>query len=126
MKLLRRLLFWAMALFLLPLPASADHCGEGEVHVGFSLPGQDKCVGEGGRNPIFEYLGGAVRLLEGVIGVAIVLAIVVSGIQYIISAGNPDAVKSAKQRLSNAILGLVLYLLMFGIFEILGLGNVLS
>lgn len=76
-----------------------------------------------GENIIFSYLGLIIRVLEGVLGIAIVVAIVIAGIQYISSAGSPDAVKSAKSRLSNAIIGLVLYLLLFGVFEILGLGN---
>ncbi len=58
--------------------------------------------------------------MAAAIGVAVVLAIVIAGFQYITSAGNPDSVKSAKKRLGQAIIGLVLFLMMYGILKFLG------
>lgn len=55
-----------------------------------------------------------------------VIAIVVAGVQYITSAGNPDAVKTAKSRLGNAIIGLVVYLILFSLVEWLGITDVIS
>lgn len=46
-----------------------------------------------------------------------ILFIIISGIQYITSQGNPDAIKKAKQRIVGAITGLILLGLMFAILN---------
>ncbi|MEX0932018.1 MAG: hypothetical protein WDZ81_00230, partial [Candidatus Saccharimonadales bacterium] len=59
------------------------------------------------------------------IGLIIVLMIVVSGVQYIASAGNPDTVKAAKKRLNNAVIALVLFIFMAAILNFLVPGGLL-
>lgn len=101
------------------LAAQQSSCGG--VQLSVKLPGIGDCVPHG-KAAIYAYLQAAVNIFEGLLGIAIVLAIVISGVQYILSAGSPDATKSAKGRLTNAVLALVLYLLMFGILKIFGVG----
>lgn len=76
----------------------------------------------GGKNPIFALLQFAVNWIIRLLGVLAVIAIIVSGIQYIVSQGNPDGIKKAKSRLTNAVVGLILLSLMFVILRILGIG----
>jgi hypothetical protein len=84
-----------------------------------ATPGLDlNCTNN--KNPIYALLQKVINWSIRVLGVLAVLAVVVSGIQYIISQGNPDGVKSAKSRLTNAIIGLVLLALMFVILRFLG------
>lgn len=77
-------------------------------------------------NPIYVYLRAIIKFMSGAIGLAVVLMIIVSGIQYMTSAGNPAAVAAAKSRLFNAVLGLLLFVLMFGILNALIPGGVLK
>lgn len=103
---------------LVPAPALADHCSDGQTHISVKVSGSN-CV-----KGLFAYLNQIIRFVEGMIGVGIVLAIVIAGVQYITSAGSPEGVKSAKSRLSNALIGLVLYLLLVAIIEWLGIVQV--
>jgi cytochrome bd-type quinol oxidase subunit 2 len=50
-----------------------------------------------------------------IVGVASVIVIIVSGIYYVISAGNADTVKKAKNALVYAVVGLVVALLSYTI-----------
>lgn len=93
--------------------AGSGKCGN--VTVG--TPGLGAICGGGS---IFELVGGIANYLLGLIGALAVLAIIVSGIQYIVSQGNPDAVKKAKSRIVNAVVGLVLLALTAVIMNQLG------
>lgn len=75
----------------------------------------------GGKNPIYALLQFAINWLIRLLGVLAVLAIVFSGIQYTTSQGNPDGLKKAKSRLTNAVVGLILLSLMFVILHVLGI-----
>lgn len=74
---------------------------------------------------IVNYLRGWLLLLSGLVGTVVMVVIVVAGIQYITSAGDPGLVKAAKQRIFNAILALVLYLMMYAILQFLVPGGIL-
>lgn len=80
-------------------------------------------TGQGGA--IIAYLTLALKLLSGIVGAVIMLMLVVAGVQYITSAGDPAMVKSAKNRIVNAITALVLYLMMFAVLNFLVPGGIL-
>lgn len=115
-----------LSAYLLATPAlalavtTAPDCPEGYTAVSVKVSGS-RCV-----KGIYAYLNQIVTVMEGLIGVGVVIAIVVAGVQYITSAGNPDAVKTAKSRLGNAIIGLVVYLMLFSLVEWLGITDVIS
>jgi hypothetical protein len=67
-----------------------------------------------------------IKFLSGAIGLVIVLMIVIGGVQYITSAGDPGAVKAAKGRIVNAIVALILFILMFAILNFIIPGGILS
>lgn len=82
----------------------ADKCGDVDVSVDVG------CSGSG--NPIYDYLRGIITWMGGLIGLAIVITLIVSGIQYASSAGNAANIAKAKERIFNAVIGLILYLLL--------------
>ena len=84
-------------------------CPDGEVEVAISPSSNgDNCIG--GTNPIYTYLRSIIFFMGGAIGLAVVITIIVAGIQYSSSAGNAANITQAKERLINAVIGLVLYL----------------
>jgi len=75
---------------------------------------------------IVFYLKLVLKLLAGLIGAIIILVLVIAGLQYILSAGDPARVKSAKGRIVNAMTALVLYMMMFAILNFLVPGGILT
>jgi hypothetical protein len=80
----------------------------------------------GGGGAILVYLRWVLKLLSSAIGIVIVMMIVLSGLQYITSTGDPGRIKNAKGRLQNAIIALVLFLSMFAILNFLVPGGILK
>lgn len=80
-------------------------------------------AGTGGA--IIEYLKAFLFVLNGLVGGIIVLVLVLAGVQYITSAGDPGRIKNAKGRVQAAMTGLVLYLMMYAILNFLIPGGVL-
>lgn len=81
-------------------PAEAIQCGT------------DSSAGvPGAANPgkrIDTTIGNIVDLLSIIVGIAAVIMIIVAGFRYITSAGNQESVKSAKNTLIYAVIGLVI------------------
>ena len=91
-------------------------CSRGQVEI-------NNNAGTGGA--IVEYLKAFLFVLNGLVGGIIVLVLVLAGVQYITSAGDPSRIKNAKGRVQAAMTGLVLYLLMYAILNFLIPGGVL-
>lgn len=79
----------------------------------------DECLGSDSQNPIFSLISAGIRWFSAIFGLILVLIVAVAGFQYVISAGDSDQIKGAKERLKAAVTGLVLYLLMFSILQFL-------
>ncbi|HEX3081684.1 MAG TPA: hypothetical protein VHQ86_00350 [Candidatus Saccharimonadia bacterium] len=75
---------------------------------------------------IVFYLKWVLKFLSALIGVIIILMIVISGIQYMTSAGNSSRISGAKTRLVSAFIALVLFMFMFAILNFLIPGGILS
>jgi hypothetical protein len=88
-------------------------CGEGEnkVNISFNLG----CRGVG--NPIVDLLFAVTRFLSIAVGITVVGSIILGGIQYSASAGKPEATAKAVARISNSVLALIIYLLIFAILN---------
>jgi len=97
-------------------PGPQGKCPAGQVEI-------PNVPGSGGA--IIYYLKEALFLINSLIGGIIILVLVVAGIQYITSAGEPANVKSAKGRVMNAVIALVLYLMMMAILNFLIPGGLL-
>ncbi len=80
--------------------------------------GKDNCG-------ITKYIIIFINVLSAILGIVITISIIVAGIQYSASAGNPQAVEASKKRISNAILALVVFAFMFGFLQWIVPGGVL-
>lgn len=113
-----------LAFSFVPKTVNAAGCPEGSVEVSVSVDGTSHCVGNTkstnpSDNPIYIYLRGIIVFLGGLIGLAVVISIIVAGIQYSASNGNPQNVAKAKERLVNAVIGLLLYIFLAAILRYL-------
>lgn len=99
----------------------------GCVTVGLPVKAGDTCVSNsvGSGGAIVNYLRELLSLLSGAVGTVIVLMLIIAGIQYITSYGDPGNVKAAKQRIINAITALVLFMFMVAILQFLVPGGIL-
>jgi len=66
---------------------------------------------------IVVYIKAILQYLSGAVGLVVVLMLVIAGIQYITSVGDPTRIKSAKDRITNAIIALALFLFGFAILS---------
>src|ERR1051325_57767 len=73
-----------------------------------------KCVK---NNQIVQDLQTIVNALSIGVGVVIVAMIMLGGIQYMAAGDNPSAVTAAKQRISNALLALFAFLLIYAFVQ---------
>ena len=107
----------------------AATCPDGQVAIGVPITadknGGTKCVDNSGNGIVVNYLKTILQFLSATVGAAVVLMVVISGIQYIISNGDPSAITSAKNRLINAITALVLFVLAFAILSFVVPGGIL-
>ena len=103
-------------------------CANGSPGVQVALPFLgSNCIANDPKNggAIITYLKTILQVLSGLVGTVIVLMLVVAGIQYITSYGDPSNIKNAKNRIVNAITALVLFLMMFAILGFLVPGGIL-
>lgn len=75
---------------------------------------------------ILDYLVVFVKFLSVVVGVVVLIGVIIGGIQYSASNGDPGAVTAAKKRIFNAILALVIYVFIFAILQFLIPGGVVG
>lgn len=60
------------------------------------------------------------------VGILAVFFLVIAGIQYAAAQDNPQAVSSAKTRINNIVIGIVIYMVMFGLLQWLIPGGAFS
>jgi hypothetical protein len=97
-------------------PSAKGECPDGQQEIS-----NDPANG----GAIIYYLREILKLANILVGAVIILAIIISGIQYMISGGDPANVKKAKGHLMNAFTALVLYMLMVAILNFLIPGGAL-
>ena len=68
---------------------------------------------------ITKLVSDIIPIVLGLAGFITVIMIVISGIQFITSSGNPEAAAAAKNRLVYAIIGFVVIILAFAILQII-------
>ncbi|HUB93092.1 MAG TPA: hypothetical protein VMB52_01170 [Verrucomicrobiae bacterium] len=68
---------------------------------------------------ISKYIDPFVNFLAAAVGVGVVVSIVIGGIQYSSSAGDPGKASAAKNRIRNAIIALITFMLLYGMLNFL-------
>ena len=75
------------------------------------------CSGKG--NPILDLMFGIIRFLTYGVGIIISGSIIVGGIQYISSQGNPENTNHAVNRIRNALIALLVYIFAYPLLNYL-------
>lgn len=94
-----------------------DQCGKGKNKVYLSV--SVGCLGEEYPteefNPIIDMAFAFFRFLSAGVGIIVIGSIILAGIQYSASRGNPQATEAAIKRVTNSVLALILYVFIFAI-----------
>ena len=64
-----------------------------------------------------KYLNPFIRLMSALVGVIVVISIILGGIQYGSSAGDPQKATQAKARIRNSIIALLVFLFLYAILN---------
>lgn len=87
------------------------------------------CLGNDGPDSmgaIEDLLYSLIRFLSVGVGVVLVMFIILAGIQYSASEGNPEATQGAKNKIRDAIIGLFIYLIAFAFVQFLVPGGIFA
>lgn len=76
-------------------------------------PAAKQCSGGDCSGLINKYVNPFIRLLGALIGIVVVISLVVGGIQYSASSGDPGKISAAKSRISNSLIALLAYFFLF-------------
>lgn len=103
-------------------PSGIQACGSGADAY---TPSIDLgCKGEG--NPIMDLTFAIIRWLSDGVGLVIVGSVIVGGIQYTTSRGDPQATAAAVNRLRSAVTALFIFIFAYAILNYLIPGQVLG
>ena len=75
-------------------------------------------------NPITKDIQMAVNFLSAGVGIVVVAVIIIGGIQYMTAGDNPQALTTAKHRITNGLIALMAFLLTFAFLNWLIPGGV--
>jgi len=101
------------------LPKNNDTSNCPVTVVSDSATKNGKCADVNNCDIIKEYIQPFINFLAALVGVAVVISIVIGGIQYGSSAGDPSKVTAAKNRIRNAIIALVTFLFLYTLLNFL-------
>lgn len=73
---------------------------------------------------INNYLDPIINFLAAGVGIIVVIMVVIGGVQYIASAGDPNATAEARKRITNGLIALVTFAFMYSILEFIVPGGV--
>lgn len=77
-------------------------------------------------NPIVDIAFAIYRFLSAGVGIIAVASIIIAGIQYSTARGNPSATQAAITRISNTLVGLLIYMFIFAIANFLVPGGIFT
>jgi hypothetical protein len=79
----------------------------------------DAASKDGSSDPdlVKKYLNPAINLFSALVGVVVVMSIIIGGIQYSSSAGDPQKAAKAKGRILNAIIAILAYAFLYGFLQ---------
>lgn len=108
-----------IGLSLVAAPVFADSACDG---VKTAVLGEGNCY-SGGADGIVQLLSEIVDILTVGVGILAVIGITVVGIQYLTASGNEEKTRKAKRRILEIVIGLVVYVLIYGILKWLAMAQ---
>jgi hypothetical protein len=94
-------------------PVKDENCGFDKATTKYDLDCNNDGKVDNGCNIVTKYVNPIITVLSGVVGVVVVIAIIIAGIQYAGSAGDPQKAMAAKIRIRNAIIALLMLMFMY-------------
>ncbi len=104
----------AIASMFAVTPVMAYTCPNGTLKAGSSVDTPSKCNIEE-DDTLMPTIVNIIEVIIGVLGIAAVVIIVLGGVQFLTSTGDPGKVKKAKDTIMYGIIGLVVAILAFAI-----------
>jgi len=126
--------FLALAIsfqFVMPVAAQSEQaakCGDNQVAVSIPINGQN-CIDKGDKvenNVIITWLSTIIKFLTVGVGIAATGGVVYGGFLYMSAQGNAGRTQKGVATILNAIIGVVLYALLFAIINFIIPGGVLK
>lgn len=71
-----------------------------------------------------KYVAPTVKALTALVALAVVIGVIVGGIQYSTSAGDPQKAAAAKAKITKALVALVVYIFLFAILQFIIPGGI--
>ena len=75
------------------------------------------CLNQGKTGQIMKLLEVGLNILAAAVGVTAVIMLIIGGIQYSSSNGNPQAVAAAKQKIINVLIGLAAFIFLYAFLQ---------
>jgi hypothetical protein len=98
-------------------------CGSDEVEISVPVDqGGTKCIKSGSNeddNAILNYLRPIIIFITAGVGMVLVLMIIIAGIRWIISQGNPQGIAAAQKLLFGAVVSLLVFIFAVAILNYL-------
>jgi uncharacterized membrane protein YraQ (UPF0718 family) len=109
---------FATTAVLADTPPCSENCASNGGPSGSGAgPNAQQLSGSLKKNPVVRDLNDIVSFLGAGVGVIVVGTLILGGIQYSLAGDSADAVSKAKQRITNGLIALVAYLLIFGFLQ---------
>ncbi len=105
-----------------PVPTSEPSCGSVKTSIDYGCAHNTDATG----GPIYGFIRAIIKFASGLVGIGVLLMLIIGGIRYTTSAGNPKLVASAKNQIINAVVGLALFGLMLAILNFLLPGGIIK
>lgn len=106
MKRLKQILVAAIVTVALLSPVSLMHANAAPLDPCSVNPGSSVCHYQNTRGDYRQIVKNIVNILLYIVGASAVIMIIISGLKYVASAGNPSSVASAKNTLLYSVIGL--------------------
>lgn len=73
---------------------------------------------------IIKILNVVINIFSGLVTITVIIVVIVAGIQYSASSGDPQAAAAAKKRITNALIAVVAFAVMYGFIQWLVPGGI--
>jgi len=106
-------------------PTSNTDCSNGTCVDPAADPNTD-CTKENGCDIIAKYVNPSINLLTMLFGLIAAASLIMGGIQYSASEGDPQKAAQAKNRITNTIIAIVAYFFLYSFLEFLIPGGIFN